>query len=191
MGAVQLVGTAFALESLGAMPKGSSAKPSYAPGEAPYAHGEAQVLSRGAQLRAKLGATFDEYAHFRGQGFTPAQAKYLTQPYDGWGHHFLPRKWGLPKFISESPLNVMKPEGISIGRFYERHFLADLNWKGAAFPKAIGGSWSGSAIGLQRVGPVGRLWYASPGALKITAGGTAAGGAAVLYWWMTSQSEPA
>lgn len=130
--------------------------------------------------------------HFRGQGFTPAQAKYLTQPYEGWGHHFLPRRWGLPEFISESPLNVMKPEGISIGRFYERHYLADLRWSGTAFPRAIGGSWSGRAIGLQRTSVAGRLWYASPGALKVTVGGAgAAGGGGAIYWWATdNQQEP-
>ncbi|MDD4890785.1 MAG: hypothetical protein PHU85_12755, partial [Phycisphaerae bacterium] len=154
-----------------------------------YASGEAQVLSRGAQLRTAYGEQFGEYMHFRGQGFTPGQAKYLTQPYDGWGHHFLPRRWDLPEIISESPLNVMKPEGISIGRFYERHYFADLNWKGTAFPDAIGGSWSGKAIGLQRPGLPGRLWYGSPAALKVTAGGAAAAGAGGLWWWMSNDDE--
>jgi hypothetical protein len=146
-------------------------------------------LSRGAELRAAYGEEFGEYMRFRGQGFTPAQAKYLTEPYDGWGHHFLPRRWDLPEFISEGPLNVMKPEGISIGRFYERHYFADLNWKGTAFPDAIGGTWSGRAIGLQRPGLAGRLWYGSPTALKITAGGAAAAGAAGIWWWTSNGDE--
>jgi hypothetical protein len=147
------------------------------------------VLGRGAQLRAKLGTQFDEYLRFRGQGFTPAQAKYLTQPYEGMGHHFIPRRWGLPGVITKNALNVMKPEGISIGRFYERHYYADLNWKGTAFPEAIGGSWSGSAIGLQRPGVVGRLWYASPTPLKVTAGAGAAAGAGGAWWWTTESGE--
>ena len=146
-------------------------------------------MSRGAQLRAKYGAQFGEYSRFRGQGFTPAQSKYLTQPYRGMGHHFVPRRHGLPSVISESPLNVMKPKGISIGRFYERHFLADPHFFAARFPRSVGGVWNGNAIGLQKPGLAGRLWYGSPGALKITAGAGAAAGGGALYWWLSSDEE--
>ncbi len=147
-------------------------------------------MSRGAQLRARYGAQLDEYMHFRSQGFSPAQSKYLTQPYDGMGHHFLGRRFGLPGSITESPLNVMKPKGISIGRFYERHFMADPYFYGTKFPRALGGSWSGRTIGLHKPGYLGRLWYASPGSLKAVGGGTAAaGGGATLYWWLTSDDE--
>jgi hypothetical protein len=147
-------------------------------------------MSRGAQLRAKYGAQFGEYSRFRGQGLTPTQSKYLTRPYRGMGHHFVGRTHGLPSMISESPLNVMKPKGISIGRFYERHFMADRHFFAARFPKSVGGAWSGTAIGLQKPGLAGRLWYGGPAALKTTAGaGAAAGGGGALYWWLSSDKE--
>jgi YD repeat-containing protein len=147
------------------------------------------ALSRGAQLRSQYGATFSEYMRYRGQGFTPAQAKYLTQPYQGMGHHFLARRYGLPEVISESSLNVMKPNGISIGQFYERHFLADPYFYGMKFPNSIGGSWSGNAIGLQKPGLAGRLWYGSPGPLKAAARAGAAAGGAGAYWWLSSDDK--
>jgi hypothetical protein len=147
------------------------------------------ALSRGAQLRAQYGATFEEYMQYRGQAFTPAQAKYLTEAYEGIGHHFIARRYGLPEVISESPLNVMKSNGISIGQFYERHFLADPYFYGTKFPSSIGGSWSGSTIGLQKPGFMGRLWYGSSGALKVTAGAGAAAGGAGLYWWLSSDDK--
>ena len=147
------------------------------------------ALSRGAALRAKYGETFAEYSGYRGQGFTPSQAKYLTKPYEGMGHHFVGRRYGLPDVLSESPLNVMKPDGISIGQFYERHFMADPYFYGTKFPNSIAGSWSGSALGLQKPGLMGRLWYGSPDALKVTAGAGAAAGGAGLYWWLSSDDK--
>ena len=49
----------------------------------------AGATSPGAAVRGRVGGQFDEYMHFRNQGFTPAQAKYLTQPYGSrTGHHF-------------------------------------------------------------------------------------------------------
>jgi RHS repeat-associated protein len=147
------------------------------------------ALSRGATLRAEYGMTFDEYMHFRSQGFTPAQAKYLTQPYQGMGHHFIPRRWGLPGVITESPLNVMRPSGISYGRFYERHFLADPHFGGAAFPERIGGAWSGTAAGLEKPVLPMRLWYGSPGALKAASGAAAVGAGGTAYWWLSSNDD--
>ena len=90
-----------------------------------------------------------EYRRFRGQGFTPTQARYLTEPYPstGMGHHFIPRRMPIPDFIIENPLNIMG-RGMSRGRFYERHFLGDSSFFGTAFPRRIGGIWSGNAAGL-------------------------------------------
>lgn len=48
-----------------------------------------------------------EYRGYTSQGFTPAQARYLTTPYEGMGHHFIPRRSGLPGSIVENPLNFM------------------------------------------------------------------------------------
>jgi len=140
------------------------------------------ALSPGTELRRQYGAQFEEYMRFRNQGFTAPQAKYLTQPYVGRGHHVVGFRHRLPRFIAESPLNVMKPRGISVGRFYERHFLADPYFYGAKFPTPIGGAWSGRTVGLQKPGRLGRVWYGSPRALKVAAGASAATGGAASYW---------
>jgi hypothetical protein len=99
------------------------------------------------------------------------------------GHHFIPRRTGLPSIISDSPLNVLKPNGISRGDFYELHYKVDPHFFSANFPKAIGGNWRGSSLGLEKYTGVERLWYASPTPLKVTVGGTAAAGAAGAYYY--------
>lgn len=138
-----------------------------------------------AGLRGRGAALWHEYSRFRGQGYSPRQARYLTTPYGTkrMGHHFLQR-WvgralGLPGGVMESPLNLLRPRGISLGRFYELHFRADRFFSGAAFPKAIGGNWLGASSGLVKPGVFGRLWYGSPTALKLTVGGAYLGGAAI------------
>jgi hypothetical protein len=120
---------------------------------------------------------------FVSQGFSPAQAEYLAEPYVGMGHHFVGRRFGLPSIISDSPLNVLKPNGISRGNFYELHFKVDPFYPGSRLPRAAGGGiWNGTSLGLEKYGTVGRLWYGSPTPLKVTVGGTvAASGAA--YWY--------
>ena len=134
-----------------------------------------------------------EYRRFRGQGFTPAQAKYLTEPYplERDGHHFpipqkLAEKWNLPDWLRDSPFNVLRPNGISRGRFYELHYRVDPSYHGSGFPRSIGGAWSGRAIGLQRYEGLTRLWYGTPGSLKVAGGviivvGTASGGYYFLF----------
>jgi hypothetical protein len=108
---------------------------------------------------------------FRGQGFTAAQAHYLARPYVGRGHHFLiPRGSRLPRFFRESPANVLKPKGISRGRFYELHYRVDPHFYFAPFPRRIPGGWRGPSLGLRKYGPVGRLWYGSPDAFKLFVG---------------------
>jgi len=119
---------------------------------------------------------------FMGQGFSPAQAQHLAASYRGMGHHFLGRRLRLPRWIQESRLNVLKPRGVSRGRFYELHFRADPYFYGTRFPNSIGGTWSGRAIGLQKPGTFGRLWYGMPGALKLTLGAGAAGAGAGAYF---------
>jgi hypothetical protein len=146
------------------------------------------VVSRTAALRARHAATFGEYTHFRNQGFTAAQAHYLTKPYTGAGHHFpitqsLARRWNVPNAIRDSSLNVLRPRGISRGRFYELHYMVDPHWHYAAFPARIGGAWNGGRLGLQMYGPATRWWHATPGPLKITGGvGVVGSGAAGGYW---------
>jgi Pretoxin HINT domain len=134
------------------------------------AAGLASELTQGAR------SLFPGYMRFRSMGFSPAQAKYLAEPYpsSGMGSHFFPRKaWGfqLPKWLGDSPLNVLRPQGISRGDFYELHFKVDPRYYGSAFPRKIGGSWRGKALGIERYDLAGRIWYGSPAPLKLTVGG--------------------
>ena len=131
---------------------------------------------------------FTEYMRYRSQGFTPAQAKYLTEPYPGWGHHFVPRQLDWPLWYSESPLNIPKPRDISRGEFYELHYLVDLDFHGAKFPSRIGGVWRGETIGLQKYGMLNRLWYGSPRPLKFLIGG-AVGGGVTGYWYFVGDQK--
>jgi hypothetical protein len=117
---------------------------------------------------------------FLAQGFSQAQADYLASPYKGMGHHFFPRRgvklpggnsFVLPKSISDSPFNVLKPPGINIGDFYELHYKVDPYVGGFKIPAANGGGvWPNENVPLQKFGSLGRLWYGSPPALKTTAG---------------------
>ncbi|WP_157215445.1 pre-toxin TG domain-containing protein [Flavisphingomonas formosensis] len=135
-------------------------------------------------LGRKLGsrASQKHVAKYVAQGFTLKQAEYLAQPYKGMGHHFIPRRTGLPKKLSDSSLNVLKPRGMTRGEFYELHFKVDPKFFGARFPKRVGGSWSGRRLGLEKYDRAGRLWHGSPSPLKATVGGAAAGGTgAYLY----------
>jgi len=61
------------------------------------------------RLGRKLGskASQKHVAKYVAQGFTHKQAEYLAQPYNGIGHHFIPRRTGLPKKMSDSSLNVL------------------------------------------------------------------------------------
>ena len=95
--------------------------------------GMAQIIKPGLGL-PQQGPMVKEWYRYRAQGYWPRQAKYLTEPYPQKlaGNHFLPQRWRigekngfLPERMIESPYNVMKPHGISRGRFFERHALGD------------------------------------------------------------------
>jgi hypothetical protein len=127
-------------------------------------------------------------AKFIGQGFSPAQADYLAQPYVGMGHHFVPRRLGLPSIISDSPLNILKPNGISRGDFYELHFKVDPHYPGSRLPASVGGGvWNGNSLGLEKYGAVGRLWYGSPTPLKVTVGGAVVATGGGVYWYSSER----
>lgn len=128
-----------------------------------------------------------EYRGYTSQGFTPAQARYLTTPYEGMGHHFIPRRSGLPGSIVENPLNIMG-NGMSRGSFYERHFMGDPYFYGTAFPKRIGGTWSGEAAGLTKPPRPINLWYASPDWLRVSAGAGALGGGGAAAWYLLNDN---
>jgi len=133
----------------------------------------AKAVGRFADARAA--ATPAKYI---GQGFSERAANYLAEPYParGKGHHFAPKRWGLPKGFSDSEFNVLKPPGISRGDFYKLHRNVDESFHGAGLSKALRPeSWSAKALGIEPYGLIGRLWYGSPGPLKARVGGMAAG----------------
>lgn len=118
------------------------------------------------------------------QGFTPARAAHLAEPYPkyGMGHHFGPRRMGLPRSYSESVFNRLKPEGITRGDMYELHYVVDPEFHGTGFPARVGGGrWSGADLGLEKHGLVGRLWHGSPAPLKARVGGLGAAAGTAMY----------
>jgi hypothetical protein len=136
----------------------------------PYAVGGGE-LKVAADIRAITEASL--LAKYADQGFTRTQAKRLARPYDGVGHHSLiPQRARLPKWLGggqiprailDSPFNVLKPEGLSQGDFYERHFKVDPEMDGA---NLRGGGWSGKRLGLERYDLPERIWYGTPNATK-------------------------
>ena len=117
------------------------------------------------------------------QGVSPGRALDLAKPYDGKGHHSvfaerfeLPEWLGggrLPETIRESRYNVLKPEGITKGDFYELHYAVDKRFHGTGVARDFPGeSWSGKQLGLTKA-PFGvRHWKGTPTPTKTKAGGT-------------------
>jgi hypothetical protein len=157
------------------------------------------VLGKIGQFCRSAGATprsaqFNEYIRFRNQGFTPAQSKYLTQPYGSRaGHHFpIPQRiarGALPDSILHSRFNVLRPQGINFGRFYELHYRVDPYFSYARFPNAIGGGWNGNKLGLQRYTGLQRVWFATPGPTKVVAGTGIVVVGTGGYWWLSSSKD--
>ncbi|MFT4933622.1 MAG: hypothetical protein ACI9LT_000291 [Pseudoalteromonas distincta] len=119
------------------------------------------------------------------QGFTPAQAAHLAKPYPkrNMGHHAVGRRWNLPKVFTESEFNVLRPQGITRGDFYELHFRVDPHFHGTS---VLRGGWRGEALGFKRYGPLGRIWHGTPEPMKARVGGlSAAAGSAI----QSGQSE--
>ncbi len=114
------------------------------------------------------------------QGFSPKAAAHLAEPYPEWGmgHHFIPRRMGLPESYGDSVFNVLKPEGISRGDFYELHYKVDPSYRGGSVK---GEKWNGEALGLKKYGLADRIWHGSPPPLKARVGGLGAGAGAVMY----------
>lgn len=125
-------------------------------------------------------------AKYLAQGFSPERAARLASPYKGMGHHFYPRSgapetylgfktpdvlqnFKLPREVSDSVFNVLKPRGISYGDMYALHFKVDPNFKTARLP-GKGPAWNGKALGLKKYDALGRLWHGSPAPLHGTVG---------------------
>lgn len=75
--------------------------------------------------------------------------------------------------------NVLKPEDISRGDFYELHYKVDPRFHGTRV--VPGEPWRGGKLGLKRFGPAGRIWHGSPPPLKARVGGLGASAGGVMY----------
>lgn len=129
---------------------------------------------------------------YLGQGFTPAKAAHLAEPYPkyGMGHHYGPRRMALPRSYSESVFNRLKPEGITRGDMYELHYKVDPEFKGTGFPARVGGGgWSGAGLGLKEYGLAGRIWHGSPAPLKARVGGLGGAAGAVAHGMMDEEDS--
>lgn len=124
------------------------------------------------------------------QGFSPGAAAHLAKPYprSNMGSHFIPRDTKLPDFLGGGPLpksysdgvfNVLKPEKISRGDFYELHYGVDPRFYGTRI--IPGESWRGAKLNLKRHGPAGRVWHGSPPPLKARVGGIGASVGTMAY----------
>lgn len=149
-------------------------------GEAAIAVGTVALGGPAAKAVGKLGkvSKVGRPGDLVAKGLSPEAAAYLSEPYFGLGHHYVAKrhKW-VPAVLSESKFNVLRPNGISRGDFYELHYRVDPRFHGARLPKRFGGeSWSGKRVGLEKYDQLGRIWHGSPTPLKIGVGGVAAGG---------------
>lgn len=117
------------------------------------------------------------------QGMDLRMAQNLAQPYEGMGHHYIPRRgiFGLqlPKVLSDSPFNVLKPPGISRGDMYDLHYEVDPKFHGARLADDVGQHWSGKKLGLKKDHPMVQVVRGAPTALKRTVSGAAGGVAGV------------
>jgi hypothetical protein len=146
-----------------------------------------------------------ETAKLVDQGLDPKVADYLSKPYEGKGHHaVIPSRFRFPKTFlsvplpetlagqplppewSDSPLNVLKPNNISQGGFYNLHYQVDPKMKVARLPVRFGGAWNGKALGSQKFGLLSRIWHGSPALLNTSVG---AGAVSSLQTEATANGE--
>ncbi|WP_304165643.1 hypothetical protein [Phenylobacterium aquaticum] len=133
------------------------------------------------------------------QGFSHKGAEHLATlyPASNMGSHFIPRRTRLPDFLGGGPLpksfsdgvfNVLKPEGMSRGDLYELHYKVDPQFYGTKVIRGEG--WSGKRLGLERHGPLGRLWHGSPPPLKARAAGLGASAGTAIYLSDDQEARP-
>lgn len=147
--------------------------------------GPAAKMVRGLPRVSNVG----NVERYLAQGFNPKAAAHLAAPYpkSNMGSHFIPRDTKLPDFLgggslpkrySDSVFNVLKPDGISRGDFYELHYKVDPRFHGTG---VVGESWRGGELGLKRYGRLGRIWHGSPPQLKARIGGVGASVGATMH----------
>lgn len=75
----------------------------------------------------------------------------------------------LPEIILDSPFNVIKPRGISLGDMYELHARIDPKFYGTGLGRGMK-TWSARKLGIRPYGIGGRLWHGTPGPIMIGGG---------------------
>jgi hypothetical protein len=136
-----------------------------------------QLIFGGAELKplSRIGRFSREAqeAKFLARGLPADVAREMAEPYNGMGHHYLPRRTRLPAILgggpipsvlSESPFFLLRPRGLSKGEFHQLHFQVDPHFYGGKLPGDV--RWSGNKLGWAKRGPVGRVWYGMPKPLK-------------------------
>lgn len=138
-------------------------------GEVLFDIGAAAMAPEAAMTRPAVFAE-DQVAKRMSQGMIEPKARYLAEPYEGMGHHYIPRSvieaLNISKAFGDSRFNVLKPPGISRGDFYELHFRVDPDFKGARLADHVGEHWSGEKLGLKKDPFLVRVVRGAPPALK-------------------------
>lgn len=138
--------------------------------------------------------TFKSADAFEAIGHEPGLAAYLAEPYEGMGHHVIPRRTRLPDFLGggpipaailESEFNVLKPPGSTKGEMFALHYGVGDRYYGGPLPRDIGGGgrgsgWSGRDLGFERFNSIDRLIYGSTPMMKVIAGTGMIGAGAIV-----------
>lgn len=159
-------------------------------GEAAFDVGSFLFGGAAAKELAAMGGISKEalMAKYAARGYSKPISEYFSEPYTGEGHHFLPKRVDLPKWlgggpiprwIKDSPFFLLRPPNMSRGDFYKLHHGVDPHYHGGKVQKKFGGGgWSGKKLGWTKYDQLGRLWHGSPAPLKAAVGGSASIGAA-------------
>lgn len=127
------------------------------------------ALLKGANVPAMIARASEAAAGRAGRvALSDLARAYLDRPYDGIGHHTAPRRWKwVPRLYSDSPLNLLKPEGLTQEQFYTLHRLVDRRFNHARLARGLPEkSWNGKKLGYQPLNLPGRLWYGTTQPLK-------------------------
>lgn len=78
----------------------------------------------------------------------------------------------VPEFIRQNPLLVIKPDGLTKGEFYKRHYEVDRSYHGGKTGAEFGSQrWRGEDLGWERRNGPSLWWYGSTPELKAILGG--------------------
>jgi len=112
--------------------------------------------------------------------------RYLAKDYKGLGHHaILPRDAALPdwlggapvpKWIVDSPFNVVQFKGLTQGEAYAKHAMIDKHYYGSGLPKKLSArGWSANKAGIDTQTGIEQVWNGTPEATKSLLGAVSGG----------------